>query len=112
MHGNAPLCDIPRRAPSVMFSLLRAGSRIPPHTGMINTRFICHLPLIVPGNGALRVGNSQRAWDYGKVMLFDDTVEPEAWNNSAEDRLVLIFELLRPAISAGWPRHAPPAFKK
>lgn len=96
---NAPLCDIPNRAPSVMFSLLRAGSRIPPHTGMINTRFICHLPLIVPGNGALRVGTSQRAWEYGKVMLFDDTVEHEAWNNAAEDRLVLIFDIWRPEIS-------------
>lgn len=99
MHGNAPLCDIPRRAPSVMFSLLRAGSRIPPHTGMINTRFICHLPLIVPGNGALRVGNSQRAWEYGKVMIFDDSVEHEAWNNAAKDRLVLIFDIWRPEIS-------------
>lgn len=99
MQGNAPLCDIPNRAPSVMFSLLRAGSRIPPHTGMINTRFICHLPLIVPGNGALRVGTSERAWEYGKVMLFDDTVEHEAWNNAAEDRLVLIFDIWRPEIS-------------
>lgn len=99
IQGNAPLCDIPRRAPSVMFSLLRAGSRIPPHTGMINTRFICHLPLIVPGNGALRVGNSQRGWEYGKILIFDDTVEHEAWNNAAEDRLVLIFDIWRPEIS-------------
>lgn len=100
MRDHAPLCDIPNRAPSVMFSLLRAGSRIPPHTGMINTRFICHLPLIVPGNGALRVGNSQRAWEYGKMMIFDDSVEHEAWNNAAEDRLVLIFDIWRPEISA------------
>ncbi|OGS50060.1 MAG: hypothetical protein A3J40_11480 [Erythrobacter sp. RIFCSPHIGHO2_12_FULL_63_10] len=98
IQGNAPLCDISNRAPSVMFSLLRAESRIPPHTGMINTRFICHLPLIVPGDGALRVGTSQRAWECGKVMLFDDTVEHEAWNNAAEDRLVLIFDIWRPDI--------------
>lgn len=98
MRENAPLCDIPNRAPSVMFSLLRAGSRIPPHSGMINTRFICHLPLIVPGNGALRVGTSQRAWEFGKVMIFDDTVEHEAWNNADRDRLVLIFDIWRPDI--------------
>ncbi|MDZ4139840.1 MAG: aspartyl/asparaginyl beta-hydroxylase domain-containing protein [Erythrobacter sp.] len=99
MQENVPLCDIPRRAPSVMFSLLRAGSRIPPHTGMINSRFICHLPLIVPGDGALRVGTSQRAWEHGKVMIFDDSVEHEAWNNAAKDRLVLIFDIWRPEIS-------------
>ncbi|MFN4112353.1 MAG: aspartyl/asparaginyl beta-hydroxylase domain-containing protein [Sphingomonadaceae bacterium] len=99
ISGHAPLCDIPDRAPSVMFSLLRAGSRIPPHTGMINTRLICHLPLIVPGNGALRVGSSTRAWEYGKIILFDDTVEHEAWNNAAQDRLVVIFDVWRPELS-------------
>lgn len=97
--ANAPLCDIPNRAPSVMFSLLRVGSRIPPHTGMINARLICHLPLIVPGNGALRVGNSEKPWEYGKIMMFDDTVEHEAWNNAPRDRLVLIFDIWRPEVS-------------
>lgn len=97
--GNAPMCDIPARAPSVMFSLLRAGSRIPPHTGMINTRYICHLPLIVPGNGGLRVGGETRAWEFGKLLLFDDTVEHEAWNDATSDRLVLIFDIWRPEIS-------------
>ncbi|MBD2841824.1 aspartyl/asparaginyl beta-hydroxylase domain-containing protein [Erythrobacter rubeus] len=97
---NAPLCDIGNRAPSVMFSMLRAGSRIPPHTGMINTRYVCHLPLIVPGNGALRVGEQKREWEYGKLMMFDDTVEHEAWNDAATDRLVLIFDVWRPEISA------------
>lgn len=96
---HAPLCDITSRAPSVMFSLLRAGSRIPPHTGMINTRLVCHLPLIVPGNGALRVGDSQREWEFGKLMMFDDSVEHEAWNHAARDRLVLIFDVWRPEIS-------------
>lgn len=97
---HAPLCTIVNRAPSVMFSLLQAGSRIPPHTGMINTRFVCHLPLIVPGNGALRVGASERGWEYGRLMAFDDSVEHEAWNNAGEDRLVLIFDVWRPELSA------------
>lgn len=95
---NAPLCTISNRAPSLMFSLLRAGSRIPPHTGMINARFVCHLPLIVPGDGALRVGSEQQEWRFGKVMLFDDTIEHEAWNHSTEDRLVLIFDIWRPEL--------------
>lgn len=96
----APLCRISNRAPSVMFSLLRAKSAIPPHTGMINTRLICHLPLIVPGAGHLRVGEQLRQWEVGKVLLFDDTVEHEARNDADRDRLVLIFDIWRPEIEA------------
>lgn len=95
---HAPLCDIPNRAPSVMFSLLGTGQRIPPHTGMINTRLICHLPLIVPGEGALRVGGEVRRWVEGRLLAFDDTVEHEAWNDAGRDRLVLIFDVWRPEL--------------
>lgn len=98
LSSHAPLCDIPARAPSLMFSLLRAGARIPLHTGMVNTRFICHLPLIVPGNGGLRVGGTVRTWEFGKLMVFDDSVEHEAWNHAATDRLVLIFDIWRPEL--------------
>ncbi len=97
---SVPLCRITKRAPSVMLSLLKPGARIPPHTGMLNPRFICHLPLIVPPDCGFRVGNSTRPWEEGRLMVFDDTVEHEAWNNSAFDRLVLIFDIWRPEVSA------------
>lgn len=98
LSTHAPLCDIPGRAPSLMFSLLKAGARIPAHTGMINTRFICHLPLIVPGAGGLRVGGTTRPWEFGKTLIFDDSVEHEAWNGAQSDRLVLIFDIWRPEL--------------
>ncbi len=87
-------------SPTVMFSLLRAGARIPAHTGTHNTRLVCHLPLFVPPNCGFRVGNEVRAWEEGKLLLFDDTIEHEAWNESGEDRLVLIFDIWRPELSA------------
>ena len=31
----------------VLFSVLKPGVRIPPHNGFLNSRLICHLPLIV-----------------------------------------------------------------
>lgn len=96
---NVPLCRITSRAPSIMFSLLRAGAKIPPHTGMLNTRFICHLPLFVPDKCGFRVGRETREWHEGELMVFDDTVEHEAWNNSDQDRLVLIFDIWRPEIT-------------
>lgn len=96
---HAPLCRIGVRAPTIMFSRLKAGKRIPPHHGMVNTRLICHLPLIVPGPGALRCGNQQRSWDVGKLMIFDDSMEHEAWNDADADRIVLIFDVWRPDVT-------------
>jgi hypothetical protein len=96
----APLCKIGVRAPTVMFSRLRSGKRIPPHHGMINSRLICHLPLIVPGAGGLRCGNHSRSWHVGELMIFDDSMEHEAWNDADADRIVLIFDIWRPDVSA------------
>ncbi len=96
---GVPLCHIGPRAPSVMLSLLRPGAHIPPHTGMLNTRFICHLPLVIPPDCGFRVGTQTVEWEEGRLLLFDDTVQHEAWNRSAENRLVLIFDIWRPELS-------------
>jgi aspartyl/asparaginyl beta-hydroxylase (cupin superfamily) len=95
---EVPLCRT-GRTPSVLFSLLRPGTRIRPHHGFMNTRLICHLPLIIPEQCALRVGNETRAWRQGEVVLFDDSVEHEAWNLSKELRVVMIFDVWRPELS-------------
>ncbi|WP_428628990.1 aspartyl/asparaginyl beta-hydroxylase domain-containing protein [Sphingopyxis sp.] len=95
---SAPLPYI-ANSPTVMFSLLRPGARIAPHTGMHNARLTCHLPLVVPPNCRFRVGNDVREWEEGKLMIFDDTIEHEAWNDSDEDRFVLIFDIWRPELS-------------
>jgi aspartyl/asparaginyl beta-hydroxylase (cupin superfamily) len=95
----APLPRIADTAPTVMFSLLRPGARISPHTGVQNTRLTCHLPLIVPSRCGFRVGNEVREWEEGKLLIFDDTIEHEAWNDSGEDRLVLIFDIWRPELT-------------
>ena len=91
----------PRTAngPTAMFSLLRGGAKIAAHTGMFNTRLICHLPLVVPPDCHFRVGNEVRQWEVGKLMVFDDTIEHEAWNDSSEERVVLIFDIWRPELS-------------
>ncbi len=99
IDSQVPLCRIGTRAPSIMFSLLRPRSRIPAHTGMINTRFVCHLPLVVPPGCGFRVGPETREWHDGQLMVFDDSVEHEAWNDSDKNRLVLIFDVWRPELS-------------
>ena len=96
---KVPMTRIQGRGPSVLFSMLTPGTRIAPHTGFVNTRLICHLPLLVPDHCALRVGNETRAWERGKLLIFDDTMEHEAWNNSNQTRVVLIFEIWRPELT-------------
>jgi len=95
---SAPLPRI-SNSPTIMFSLLRAGARIAPHTGTHNARLICHLPLIVPAGCGFRVGNEVRQWEEGKLLIFDDTIEHEAWNEGDQDRVVLIFDIWRPELS-------------
>ena len=94
-----PLSRVKNRSPSVLFSLLRAGARIPPHTGFVNTRLICHLPLIVPRDCGFRVGNDTRTPVEGKAWVFDDTMEHEAWNGSDQIRAILLFEIWRPELT-------------
>ncbi|HMC91764.1 MAG TPA: aspartyl/asparaginyl beta-hydroxylase domain-containing protein [Allosphingosinicella sp.] len=91
--GAAPQPDIAGRCPNAMFSLLAPNTRIPPHHGVANTRLVCHLPLIVPPGCGFRVGAETRSWRTGEAFVFDDTIEHEAWNDSAELRVVLIFDL-------------------
>lgn len=91
--ASVPLCRIPGRTPSILFSKLAAGARIPPHNGMVNVRLICHLPLITPPGCRLRVGNTVREWRDGEAWAFDDTIEHEARNDSDRDRIILIFDV-------------------
>ena len=113
---NDPVCDlcpetaaalatvpqniIPGKAPTAFFSILKAGAHIPAHTGVTNTRAIVHLPLIVPQGCEFRVGGETRAWREGEAFVFDDTINHEAWNRSDQDRVVLIFDVWNPHLSA------------
>lgn len=96
----APQPVIPARAPLALFSRLTPGTHIQPHHGMLNTRLICHLPLIVPDGCALRVGPETRQWREGELTIFDDSFEHEAWNRGTSDRTILLFEIWRPDINA------------
>ena len=96
---RAPLCEVAARAPTAFFSILDAGTRIPPHTGVTNTRLTVHLPLIVPPHCGFRVGSETREWVPGKAWVFDDTIEHEAWNLSDAPRAVLIFDIWNPFLT-------------
>jgi len=95
---RAPMPVIAGRSPMALFSLLRPGTHIQPHHGLLNTRLICHVPLIAPPGCRLRVGAEVRAVEPGKALVFDDSFEHEAWNEGTGIRVVLLFEIWRPEI--------------
>jgi len=94
-----PMATVPGAAPAAFFSTLAPRTLIPPHTGVTNTRLIVHVPLVVPEGCWFRVGNEKREWKCGEALIFDDTIEHEAWNGSDQLRAILIFDIWNPYLS-------------
>lgn len=97
--ARLPIPRIADRSPMALFSRLKPGTHIRPHHGLLNTRLICHLPLVVPPGCAIRVGDETRPWREGELLIFDDSVEHEAWNRGDGVRTVLLFEIWRPEVT-------------
>jgi aspartyl/asparaginyl beta-hydroxylase (cupin superfamily) len=93
-----PMADIDGLCPNAMFSVLAPHTRIPPHTGETNARLVVHLPIIVPSGCWYRVGFEERRWRVGEALIFDDSIEHEARNDSDEIRVVLIFDVWNPLL--------------
>jgi len=85
--------------PHAMFSVLAPKAKIPPHHGESNARLVAHLPLVVPDNCLFRVGYDTRRWTEAEVIIFDDTIEHEAANDSDEIRVVMIFDVWNPLLT-------------
>jgi len=98
--GQVQMAEIGGLCPNAMFSALAPHTTIPPHNGETNARVVVHLPLIVPEGCIYRVGADQRRWNVGEILVFDDTIEHEARNDSDELRVVMIFDVWNPLLSA------------
>lgn len=100
---NCALCpqttQILEQIPKLMtagFSSLAPGTHIQPHTGYPEGVLRVHLGLVIPDENpdhlALRVGGEARAWQVGKCLVFDDTLEHEAWNRTDQTRVVMLLD--------------------
>jgi hypothetical protein len=96
---QVPQPQVTDHAPGAFFSLLQPKTRIPPHTGVTNTRLTVHLPLVVPPGCRFRVGSETREVRAGAAWVFDDTIEHEAWNDSDQVRAILIFDIWNPYLT-------------
>ena len=95
---DALLATIPGMK-TAFFSILAPGKHLPPHRGPYKGVLRLHLALIVPEpteKCGIRVADETRHWAEGEVMIFDDAFDHEAWNDTAETRVVLFVDMVRP----------------
>jgi aspartyl/asparaginyl beta-hydroxylase (cupin superfamily) len=81
-----------------LFSILKPNTSIKPHFGDSNVMYRCHFTLKSPGiipEIGMRVKNEQISWTDGDIFAFCDAHEHEVWNNTNEERWVLIIDILR-----------------
>lgn len=84
---------------TAFFSILAPGARIRPHRGPHAGVLRYHLGLIVPASDercAIRVDDQILHWREGGSLVFDDTYEHEAWNETDQPRVVLFVDFERP----------------
>lgn len=81
------------------FSILGPNYHIPPHRGVTKGILRAHLGLIIPRdskNCYLRVDDQIKVWQKSEIFVFDDTYEHEVFNNTDDERVILLFDFDRP----------------
>ncbi|MGL4313409.1 MAG: aspartyl/asparaginyl beta-hydroxylase domain-containing protein [Sphingomonas sp.] len=88
---------------SAFFSILEPGTHIPDHRGVTKGLITCHLGLIVPRDGDVRMRVHDRIvrWAEGETLVFDDTYRHEVWNDTSSTRVVLLIQFERPLRQPG-----------
>ena len=84
---------------NAMFSILSPGKRIPPHRGVYAGLLRYHLALKVPADAAsceITVDGEKRTWAEGATLVFDDSFTHSVRNDTAEERVVLFADFVRP----------------
>jgi len=99
LKDYSPALDCPQG--TIKFSYISANAHVLPHTGGNNYRLRAHLPLVVPKSEKrvemiINQGEHVVKWEEGKLVVFDDSFEHEVYNESSENRLILIIDLIHP----------------
>jgi ornithine lipid ester-linked acyl 2-hydroxylase len=84
---------------SSFFSILAPHYHIPKHRGVTKSLLRAHLGLVIPQAAdrcRMRIGDDTVRWEPGKCIVFDDFFHHEVWNDTDEERVVLIFDFERP----------------
>ncbi|MEA3051937.1 MAG: ornithine lipid ester-linked acyl 2-hydroxylase [Sphingomonadales bacterium] len=85
---------------SAFFSILASGAHIPRHRGVTKAILTAHLGLVVPRQREacrMQVDDRMLHWDEGRTFVFDDCFHHEVWNDTNEQRVILLVQFRRPA---------------
>jgi beta-hydroxylase len=88
---------------NAMFSIIAPGTHIPAHRGVTKGLITCHLGLVVPRDGdvRMRLDNRMLRWAEGETLVFDDTYPHELWNDAGSTRVILVLQFKRPLRQPG-----------
>lgn len=83
---------------SCSFNLLEPHSKILPHKGDTNAIYRCHMGLSIPAGlpgCGFKVKGETRSWQNNEWLVFMDAFEHEAWNDTNENRYILVVDVIR-----------------
>ena len=80
------------------FSILEPGKSVPAHDGPNYAQIRYHLGLVIPTDNppSIRVKDTVYTWKEGEGVLFDDTWNHEVYNQSSQERVILLVDTMRP----------------
>ena len=93
--------NIPLAVRGVCFARQAPLSGVAPHSDGRNFILTAHLGLKAPKEAWIKVGDEQKSWETGKVIILDTSFEHSTGNPSNEDRFVLIIDFWHPELSVG-----------
>jgi len=78
--------------------LLEPHTKVHPHNGDTNTTIRCHLGIKIPAPlplAGISVGNEERSWEDGKILMFSDAQLHTVWNDTDEQRYIFTIDVVR-----------------
>lgn len=85
---------------TAFYSVMLAGAHVPRHTGPTKAILTSHLGLVIPREREkchMQVGETNNiVWKEGEIVIFDDMFPHEVWNDTDEDRIILLLHIKRP----------------
>ena len=91
------------------FSNLGGVAKIEAHNAPTNLRLRIHLPIVVKDNGVnpetglpkcgIRVATSVRSYQQDQALVLDDSYDHEVWNDTQENRVVLLVDIWHPDVT-------------
>lgn len=88
---------------SAFYSIHEPGTHLPRHYGPTRGTITCHLALQVPKSDRCRISvdDKEYHWHEGQCFVFDDTYYHEVWNDTDEERVILLIQFERPLRQPG-----------